>query len=80
LEGRGRRISGFKASLVYRVSSRTVSSRLWREVLSQRERERRREGGRRDREREQEGEERGCFCTEYPIPKQCGIKTAHLVF
>jgi hypothetical protein len=49
LGGRGRQISEFKASLVYRVSSRTA--RLYRETLSQKTKKKKRE---RERERERE--------------------------
>jgi hypothetical protein len=35
LGGRGRQISEFEASMVYRVSSRTAKPRLNRETLSQ---------------------------------------------
>jgi hypothetical protein len=54
LEGRGRRISEFKASLVYKVSSRTARARQRNPVSKrERERERERERGRgRGRERE----------------------------
>jgi hypothetical protein len=47
LEGRGRKISEFKASLIYRVSSRTDTARQRNNVLKN-ERERERE---RDRDR-----------------------------
>jgi hypothetical protein len=43
LEGRGRGISGFKVSLVYRVSSRTARATQRNPVKRERERERERE-------------------------------------
>jgi hypothetical protein len=64
LGGRGRRISEFEASLVYRVSSRTaritqrnpVSKNRKKEGKKEREREREREG---ERERERERKRKG---------------------
>ena len=52
MEGRGRKISEFKASLIYRVSSRTDTARQRNNVLkNERERERERES---EKERERE--------------------------
>jgi hypothetical protein len=60
LGGKGRWISEFKASLVYRVSSRTVRATQRNPVSKIRERERERERQRdrdRDRERQRQTEE-----------------------
>jgi hypothetical protein len=57
LGGRGKRISEFEASLVYRVSSRTARTTQRNPVLKKKEREREREKER-EREREREREEK----------------------
>jgi hypothetical protein len=57
LGGRGRRISEFEASLVYRVSSRTARA-THRETLSQKKEKKERE---REREREREKKDLGLF-------------------
>jgi hypothetical protein len=63
LGGRGRQISEFKDSLVYRVSSRTARA-IQRNPVSkkQRERERERERGKERKGKERKGKKRNVFC------------------
>jgi hypothetical protein len=74
LGGRGRRISEFEASLVYRVSSRTARTIQRNPVSKNQKKEKRKKKKERKRERKEErkkgreGEEMGVFCLPSDVP------------
>jgi hypothetical protein len=69
LGGRGRQISEFKASLVYKVSSRTART-TQRNPISKNQREKREKRGERERERRESESERTLGMGSSYLPSQ----------